>query len=289
MQIKHGYKSKFAVKNELVDCEECDEKVKRKNLSLHKFKNHEHNLCFCCGTKFEDFELFTLHQSSLPENKTEQELYSCDKCEFKCSTPGGLKRHFSRNHETNKKTCPECGFESANLRAHRYLKHRYAKRLREKIAKKKDLKQHLRKEMCDEEKLECKKCDYKAKNQRGFDNHVSWCLTDRRKKEPQQCPHCEKKTPSLKAHIYNNHTLYLVCKVCSFRATKYQLDKHMKEEHPDADLKKKCPKCDAKVYNLKSHMDHLHNEKFLFQCKLCEFKTVWNGNLTQHMESKHKK
>ena len=102
MQIKHGYKSKFALKNELIECEECDEKVKRKNLSLHKFKNHEHNLCFCCGTKFEDFELFTLHQSSLPENKTEQELFSCDKCEFKCSTPGGLKRHFSRNHETNK-------------------------------------------------------------------------------------------------------------------------------------------------------------------------------------------
>ena len=131
------------------------------------------------------------------------------------------------------------------------------------------------------------------------------------------CDKCEKRLRTAyfrKKHQFDNHGQPLACDSCDYQTSVLkEYKKHMKNSHPKfacemCGVKKKsgdalrnhieakhtenlpCPECGI-VYKTKvtlnQHIVRVHNEKNLFQCSECEYKTNVKGDLKVHFERRH--
>ena len=206
-------------------CEECDMYFQKESLlRRHMFEKHEQNLCDQCGSKFEDYEFFLIHQ------KTHGGLVDirCDICNEVFDTEVGLKMHKNTKHVDKSllKICPECGISCLRLEKH-------MKNMHENVAK-------------------CSECDFKA-GEIGLKKHYEKVHMKAVRKE---CPHCHKQVKLLSKHIKIYHESRCIqCQFCDFK-TKYEnnLKAHVRRLHENKPLTEPCPNCGKEVGSLDNHI-----------------------------------
>ena len=105
-----------------IKCLQCESKFStKKSLKIHSMKVHgvykaliksqEGGTCEACGKQFNKFLADHIRQNHTIPKK------SCDKCDFKTTMTGNLKKHM-KIHEDISEPCPHCGQIYKQIEAH---------------------------------------------------------------------------------------------------------------------------------------------------------------------------
>ena len=105
-----------------IKCLQCESKFStKKSLKIHSMKVHgvykalikskEGGTCEACGKQFKKFLADHMRQKHTAPRK------SCDKCDFKTTMTGNLKKHM-KIHEDISEPCPHCGQIYKQIEAH---------------------------------------------------------------------------------------------------------------------------------------------------------------------------
>lgn len=171
----------------------------------------------------------------------------------------------------------------------------------------------------------CHKCDHEFINSLELNLHLSKCLDSF---QSFTCIFCQSNrwfsSIALKKHSAEEHQAFLyvceacgesfkrpdrlayhnkithlpkvdeVCKLChKIFATRTSLQKHMFGIHGDTTVSHyKCPHCEFRTVTnqgLKDHVNAEHTKETVYQCESCDFKTYRYKNLQSHITIVHKK
>ena len=243
-----------------------------------------------------------LAKTEMLQTNDDGQSFACEKCDYKSTQKGHLKRHKQSMHDKSEIRCKFC----------------------RKILSPNGLSRHI-KEMHTNSILSCPDCDFITPAVRSLKNHIisnhqtNKVLCRLKEEDGTRCNFSHASELKLKHHIERVHLKLIIhCTECNFETTsKDNLIYHVKKDHKmerykclicshtfskNASLKihtahghlkqtVKCEEC-GKVYTDKSglrlHVDSKHNNiKQL--CRLCDNPFSTKQNLRRHIESVHEK
>jgi len=203
--------------------------------------------------------------------------HKCDECKFTTESITSLKKHYKLNHEADAEIkCADCNYITRN-------KYSYKKHV---------MRQHSN------QMYYCDNCDYSTKHSNLLKEHRE----SKHEGLTHPCPHCDHVSTlkrNLKLHIeaVHKHIKY-PCEYCDYKASQKQTLKfHIERKH--SDVKYYCDECPfsaATIVNLRVHKYRAHQEEGhtkasnplkMHKCEECDYATHIKGNLVNHMR-KHR-
>ena len=292
-----------------MQCNHCSFKTCSVNgLIVHKRKFHdpEHFQCKTCHYKFTELVKYKKHitiQKKIPlqcsqcafkycssvgiwmhVHKVHGGRYQCGKCDYFATTKSKLNSHMTtQSFKTNPVHCNLCSFKSCsemglitherevhdketktsptdNQELSEYEKNRREKRneifgksLNEKVLALKPESKSLEKEINPTKKYQCKKCDYNCSDKKKLKRH-----TMASQGNPIQCNQCS----------------YKYCSVML-------LNTHWRKSHQDVQTQKGY--IQRQTVHKQKGFKKAHG-KGKFQCKSCDFHSMFRNDLIRHMK-----
>jgi len=182
-----------------------------------------------------------------------QKNFSCLFCTYKAESRMQIVRHTDEHHEKLSVECPVCGRDVFNLEQHmaRHQKQKYGCSMCDfKIGIKAQVEAHFRREH-----LEDSNCTLP-------DNYCRYLKPSPSHFKVTKCPHCDYKS--------NNNG---------------NVKKHIKTVHES--LKEKCDICGGLYKSAHAHKRSVHDKVRNFPCPYCDYKSLNNYQLTNHIKVKH--
>ena len=269
----HNYRS-HVTKDDKIECRFCKK-------SMHKYSIKEHEQahidfaaqkfkCEKCSRVFSrGFEYKNHVRKHEKADNNEVENHPCDQCGKSFKQRGYLLKHINyihRKSEAGKWKCEPCNKEFAQYGS----LHIHKKRI------------HLGK------RFPCSLCDTVAKDETELTDHIN-----KKHNNPfKECPICQKVVAS--ASLSSHKKTHLKekphkCNFCGVTVTfKSNLKKHIERAHLGIkDKQVKCDECGAMVRNLKVHYKNIHQQKDMYACTSCDFKTNTLTYLNAHKKRMH--
>ena len=202
----------------------------------------------------------------------QEQLFSCDNCDFKTYTDFGLKLHKSKAHRVElEHKCDQCQYSTKTLKLlmnHNELKH------------------------INGTQFECNICEKKFKYRVNLNHH-------KKRKHGGlkfKCEFCEFETTF--KHILQKHTNALhtkeieySCNLCDFKTYSASSFINHTSMHNPKERKYKCDDCDysaRKKGHLKDHYERIHINIKRYKCELCEFAGKTQRDVRIHKNYNHK-
>ena len=268
---------------------------------------HDRILYICkeCGRPYKSLRKHKALHSMDPNS-----LFTCEECQFICTTEKTLKRHKRVTHliseeepekdkEDVKLPCDMCDFKTNGLsqdEEYRLILHKKVHQDGEMICNKCPfkstkpftLKRHLAEEHNQGRVFQCTHCDYKTDQTGHLKNHIVRHYSEK----TFQCDQCKfsgKIKQSLDRHIQRAHQKeapkYL-CDECDYKSGDFSnFDAHRRVRHGSEVLA--CEDCDYKTKSRRSLRDHKTKHSTRLICAICGFATNSEKNLRTHKSESH--
>ena len=222
--------------------------------------------------------------------------YSCNECNYSCSSWTKLKHHILPVHEGYLYKCTKCEEQFGSVtktESHHVEKHGKATFRCEVCEKSFTEKKNLRKHQQEEIKLKCEECKFIGCNKRVLAVHAK--MHNSHFKDGffncSFCPYRHKKKSRIVHHEKDVHgDVKEYCDQCNFKSSrKAEVVQHKKVKHEG--LRFKCDRCDYtanRSYSVSHHNAVKHNG-FRYQCSLCDYKSISTKGLQDHIIAAHEK
>ena len=270
-----------------IGCKKCEFDaphtcLEKKRLRSIKLKCKDKNCSFTSTNK----DSLRRHINSFHPNLLK---YACNLCDFKTYSILPLQRHKTATHNESQKyehNCKECGKLFMTKRS---LSH-HVESIHKAILK-----------------FMCNLCDYKSYKKYSVEDHQKWVHENDEKKKVLRigCNDCEDKNDNSCVRIKTTkNPSFQLGKDFTIEPILIEQDVEMNAEQDfkDEDIKEgdrcgeemklsyKCNTCQMTLGTkqiLFSHIEMTHQNKFNFQCNLCDYQSYFKPGVERHQKSKH--
>ena len=248
--------------------------TKSTNFTTNEKRQNRIYPCMKCEKIFKHKGTFKRHDTYVHLKVRDSKCEECSK-EF---TPRGLSKHMKSVHSTEQYPCPECDYVSKieiSFKFHFDSKHGI-------------------------KKYQCDKCAKTFGHPTSLNTHIK----SKHRGRIFSCEYCAFQTQnggSIEAHVWAKHKIqnvFQLCPFCDFETQSLSdMEKHsMIHEEQQVSQRRKPPKtlfecdvCDHKVKSKQGLYYHKRSthEKIFFECDFCEYKATQRTGLKRHVESMH--
>jgi len=197
-------------------CTVCgDKKANKQKLDFHIESNHSDGVsCHFCGNHYKTKAACNEHVRRKHEGREE---FQCEKCEFKSTVKGVVKKHFISFHtEQLNEPCIYCGEVFKEMKRHIERMHGSQEGIERKkvpcdmcektFSDGNNMRDHMKKVHSGRKDEKCELCAYATYSKYNLKLHVAKVHLGTGLVK-QSCPHCDKETTNLAHHIKMYHQL----------------------------------------------------------------------------------